>query len=72
MWLQPSVGFAKQSVTETVQCWTLLKGTFNMKQAVLNILYTIGNGIMVALNAAVVLAILWWFAVYIWPNLTIF
>mgnify|MGYP003633837117 CR=1 FL=1 len=30
------------------------------------------NGIMVALNVAVVLAILLWFAVYIWPNLTIF
>ena len=43
-----------------------------MKQAALNILYTIGNGIMVALNVAVVLAILLWFAVYIWPNLTIF
>ena len=43
-----------------------------MKQAALNILCTIGNGIMVALNAAVVLAIMWWFAMYIWPNLTIF
>ena len=30
MQLQQSVGYAKQSVTETVQCWTLLKGTFNM------------------------------------------
>jgi len=60
MWIQQNVGFAK------------LKGTSNMKQAALNILYTIGNGIMVALNAAVVLAIMWWFAMYIWPNLTIF
>ena len=43
-----------------------------MKQAVLNILYTIGNGIMVALNVAVVLALLLWFAVYILNYLTIF
>ena len=72
MWLQQSVGFAKQIVTETVQCWTLLKGTFNMRQAVLDILTAIGYGLIVMINLATLIGFLYVSKLYIWPNLTIF
>ena len=60
MWLQPSVGFAK------------LKGTFNMRQAVLDILTAIGYGLIVMINLATLIGFLYVFKLYIWPNLTIF